>query len=67
MFDIGGCGDHVTVAEENAGDSIRGVTANSCSVEMAAFSGIGRKGREKEVEVGLEYAVWLVLDGVLQQ
>ena len=31
---------------------------------MGALGGVGRKGREEEVEVGLESAVWLVFGRV---
>lgn len=54
----------VTAAEEETFDDVGGFAADYCSVETAASGGVGREGREEEVEVGLEGAVWLVLDGV---
>lgn len=53
-------GEGVSAAEEEALDGVGGFAGNCCFVELGGLSGVGRKGREEEVEVGLEYGVCLV-------
>lgn len=57
-------GEGVAAAEEEALDGVGGFAANSCFVEVCALGGVGRKGREEKVEVGLECGVWLVFGRV---
>lgn len=61
---MAGGGGGVAAAEKEALDDVRGFISNFCSVEMGACGGVGRKGREKEVEIGLECGVWLVFGRV---